>query len=57
MGFNWIFKNDDYVHVIKKPKKVKQARIPKPPKDYNGSKPVPGKHDVKFVKAKNLDKS
>lgn len=59
MGFKWIFTNDDYVHNFKKerPKREKQAKIPKSPPDYNGSKSVPGQHKVEFNKAKNIDKS
>jgi hypothetical protein len=32
----------------------KQSIIPKPPIDYNKSKPVPGKHKPNFKKASEL---
>lgn len=57
MDFRWIFKNDNYVVTRRKPRRIRQPSIPKPPPDHNGSKSIPGKHEVKFVKAKNLDKS
>lgn len=34
--------------------KIKQAKIPRLPKTYNGSKSIPGKHNVKFERASKL---
>ena len=38
----------------KPPKKDKQAKINKAPKNYNGSKPISGKHPAIFVKSSGL---
>jgi hypothetical protein len=46
--------NDDYVTVIRKPKKNKQAQLPKTPNIEPLSKIIPGKHPVKFQRAKDL---
>lgn len=35
-------------------KREKQAKIPKIPKNHNGSKPIAGKHTPIFKKAKDL---
>lgn len=50
------YRKDDYVTIVKKPKRCKQSILPreKKPKDYNGSKSTPGKHEVKFQRAKDL---
>lgn len=33
---------------------IRQAKIPKVPFDYNGSKSIPGKHKPEFVRGSNL---
>ena len=33
---------------------IRQAKIPKVPFDYNGSKSIPGKHEVKFQRGSKL---
>jgi len=48
------YHNDDYVVIIKYPKKNKQAQLPKKPKVEPLAKVYPGIHPVKFQKAKDL---
>lgn len=35
-------------------RRIRQSRLPKPPKDYNGSKSVAGKFPVAFQKASKI---